>query len=350
MALSHVRIVGSGLIGTSIGLALAANEVGVTMVDLDPRAEGLATDLIQSPSDAPVDLVIFATPIGALSAVIESEFLANPRSAFIDISSVKSKVKVEVSTSHLPLHRFLPTHPMAGREVGGAESARADLFQGRPWIIDSQGVDSEVVAVASELIELLGGHIIDLDSAEHDKAVALVSHLPQLVSSLLAKQLNGGVVNWLELAGAGLRDTTRIASSDSKLWREIVVANSQALRPLLLALREDVDSLISKIDNESAISELIEQGQKGRARIPGKHGGKAREYTYLPIVIEDQPGQLAALFDECAKAEVNIEDLAIEHSPGQFTGLITLALSESDAEKLAIHLKENNWSVHSPKK
>ena len=350
MALSHVRIVGSGLIGTSIGLALAANEVGVTMVDLDPRAEGLATDLIQSPSESPVDLVIFATPIGALSSVIEPEFLANPKSAFIDISSVKSKVKVEVSTSHLPLHRFLPTHPMAGREVGGAESARADLFQGRPWIIDSQGVDSEVVKVASELIELLGGHIIDLDSAEHDKAVALVSHLPQLVSSLLAKQLNGGEANWLELAGAGLRDTTRIASSDSKLWREIVVANSQALRPLLLALREDVDSLISKIDDESAISELIEQGQKGRARIPGKHGGKAREYTYLPIVIEDKPGQLAALFDECAKAEVNIEDLAIEHSPGQFTGLITLALSENDAEKLAIHLKENNWSVHSPKK
>ena len=350
MALSHVRIVGSGLIGTSIGLALAANEVGVTMVDLDPRAEGLATDLIQSPSDSPVDLVIFATPIGALSAVIEPEFLANPKSAFIDISSVKSKVKVEVSTSHLPLHRFLPTHPMAGREVGGAESARADLFQGRPWIIDSQGVDSEVVKVASELIELLGGHIIDLDSAEHDKAVALVSHLPQLVSSLLAKQLNGGEANWLELAGAGLRDTTRIASSDSKLWREIVVANSQALKPLLLALREDVDALISQIGDESAISELIEQGQKGRARIPGKHGGKAREYTYLPIVIEDKPGQLAALFDECAKAEVNIEDLAIEHSPGQFTGLITLALSESDAEKLAIHLKENNWSVHSPKK
>ena len=350
MALSHVRIVGSGLIGTSIGLALAANEIGVTMVDLDPRAEGLATDLIQSPSESPVDLVIFATPIGALSVVIEPEFLANPKSAFIDISSVKSKVKAEVSASHLPLHRFLPTHPMAGREVGGAESARADLFQGRPWIIDSQGVDSEVVKVGAELIQLMGGHIIDLDSAEHDKAVALVSHLPQLVSSLLAKQLNGGEANWLELAGAGLRDTTRIASSDSKLWREIVVANSQALKPLLLALREDVDALISQIGDESAISELIEQGQKGRARIPGKHGGKAREYTYLPIVIEDKPGQLAALFDECAKAEVNIEDLAIEHSPGQFTGLITLALSEIDAEKLAIHLKENNWSVHSPKK
>jgi prephenate dehydrogenase len=94
---------------------------------------------------------------------------------------------------------------------------------------------------------------------------------------------------------------------------------------------------------------VIAAGQKGRARIPGKHGGKAREYTYLPIVIEDKPGQLAALFDECADASVNVEDLTIEHSPGQFTGLITLALSEADAQKLTEHLKINGWSVHSPR-
>ena len=98
---------------------------------------------------------------------------------------------------------------------------------------------------ASELIELLGGHKIDLDSAEHDKAVALVSHLPQLVSSLLAKQLTGGEERWLDLAGAGLRDTTRIAGSDAKLWREIVTANSQALTPLLKEfLQGDLAKLI----------------------------------------------------------------------------------------------------------
>jgi len=350
MTLSHVRIVGSGLIGTSIGLGLALKGVGVSMKDLDARAQGLAEDLIKNPSDLPVDLVIFATPIGALNAVINGEFEANPKAAFIDIGSVKSKVKVEVSTSSLPLNRFLPTHPMAGREVGGAESARADLFQGRPWIVDAQGVDGDVLEKASELIELLGGHKIDLDSSEHDKAVALVSHLPQLVASLLAKQLTGGEERWLDLAGAGLRDTTRIAGSDSKLWREIVTANSQALTPLLQSLKTDLAKLIESLEDENSVAELINDGQKGRARIPGKHGGKAREYTFLPIVIEDKPGQLAALFEECAQASVNVEDLTIEHSPGQFTGLITLALSESDASKLSIHLKSNGWSVHAPKK
>lgn len=350
MTLSHVRIVGSGLIGTSIGLGLALKGVGVTMKDSDSRAQGLAEDLIKSPSGLPVDLVIFATPIGALKSVIEGEFEANPKAAFIDIGSVKSKVKVEVSTSSLPSSRFLPTHPMAGREVGGAESARADLFQGRPWIVDAQGVDGDVLEKASELIELLGGHKIDLDSSEHDKAVALVSHLPQLVSSLLAKQLTGGEERWLDLAGAGLRDTTRIAGSDAKLWREIVTANSQALTPLLKALQSDLAKLIDSLQDENSVAELINEGQKGRARIPGKHGGKAREYSFLPIVIEDKPGQLAALFEECAQASVNVEDLTIEHSPGQFTGLITLALSESDAIKLSGHLKSNGWSVHAPKK
>lgn len=349
MTLSHVRIVGSGLIGTSIGLGLGLKGVGVTMVDLDQRAQKLAEDLVNSPSNASVDLVIFATPIGALSSVLDSEFVANAKSAFIDISSVKSKVKVEVASSKLPLNRFLPTHPMAGREVGGAESARGDLFQGRPWIVDSQGVDGDVLAVAAELIELLGGQLVTLDSKEHDQAVALVSHLPQLVSSLLAKQLGGGEGRWMELAGAGLRDTTRIAGSDPQLWREIITSNREALTPLLQALQSDLSQLISSIEDESAVASLIEAGQKGRQRIPGKHGGKAREYTYLPIVIEDKPGQLASLFDECASAGVNVEDLAIEHSPGQFTGLITLALSQEGAAKLSHHLKAQGWNVHTPR-
>lgn len=349
MTLSHVRIIGSGLIGTSIGLGLALKGVGVTMGDRDARAQALAEDLIKSPSQDAVELVIFATPIGAINSLLQDEFEANPQAGFIDIASVKSKVKADVSSSTLPVKRFLPSHPMAGREVGGAESARGDLFQGRPWMIDSNGVDADVVDKAKELIDLLGGHLVDIDSAEHDKAVALVSHLPQVVSSLLARQLTGGEERWFELAGAGLRDTTRLASSDSILWREIVVANHKAISPLLQSLYEDLGNLISNLDQESAVADLIHGGQQGRARIPGKHGGKARDYTYLPIVIEDKPGQLAALFDECAEASVNVEDLSIEHSPGQLTGLITLALSETDASKLYDHLQKNGWSVHAPK-
>jgi prephenate dehydrogenase len=188
-----------------------------------------------------------------------------------------------------------------------------------------------------------------MPAADHDQAVALVSHLPQLISSLLAKQLAGKPVSWLELSGGGLRDTTRIAASDPSLWKEIIAANSSAITPLLKSLAADLNALISNIESESFLAGVIKDGQAGRALIPGKHGGKAREYTHLPIVIEDKPGQLAAIFDECAKVSVNIEDLAIEHSPGQETGLITLAVSHADAMTLKAHLESEGWDVHAPR-
>jgi prephenate dehydrogenase len=238
---------------------------------------------------------------------------------------------------------------MAGREVGGAESARSDLFEGRTWIIDSQEVDGDVLAMGRELISTLGADSIDLPTDEHDKAVALISHLPQIIASILAKQLGGKPESWLTLAGSGLRDTTRIAASDPKLWREIISANAAAIEPLLRSFSKDLSSLLDHLSDESAVEKVIADGVQGRSAIPGKHGGKVREYTYLPIVIEDKPGQLAAIFNECAKAQVNVEDLSIEHSPGQETGLITLALSASDAKKLADHLSSAGWSVHTPR-
>jgi prephenate dehydrogenase len=348
---SKVEIHGSGLIGTSIGLALAANGVDVRMVDSNSRAEGLAQELVGPIKSKPflADLVISAVPISAFTSVISTLEGTNFSGGFIDVASVKAKPKLEVLNSRLQSSRFLPTHPMAGREVGGAESARSDLFEGRAWIIDSQGVDGDVLAMGRELISMLGADCIDLPSDEHDKAVALISHLPQIISSILAKQLGGKPESWLTLAGSGLRDTTRIAASDPKLWREIISANAPAIEPLLRSFSKDLSSLLDHLSDENVVEKVIADGLLGRSAIPGKHGGKVREYTYLPIVIEDKPGQLAAIFNECAKAEVNVEDLSIEHSPGQETGLITLALSPSDARRLAEHLSSAGWSVHTPR-
>lgn len=354
MALRHVRIVGSGLIGTSIGLALRVHGVSVTMVDVDQAAAALAQDLIgESSPGSTADVTIIASPISTISSVIKSEIEQGINLGFIDISSVKVNPVLEVEASGFDMSKFLPTHPMAGREVGGAESARADLFQGRPWAIDSSKVSEPLLAAGREVIELCGGNILEIPAQEHDKAVALVSHLPQILSSLLAAQLEGAPAQWLDLAGSGLRDTTRIAASSPLLWREIISANSRALTPLLEKLIEelvDLNLALSSSDKaEVAVDEFIKAGNRGRAMIPGKHGGVARNYTFLPVVIEDKPGQLAALFDECASAQVNVEDLAIEHSPEQYTGLITLALSQSDATKLYEHLLERGWRAHAPR-
>jgi prephenate dehydrogenase len=345
--LTSVRIVGSGLIGTSIGLGLVQRGVSVEMVDSDASAQSLAKDLVGGVSIAAPDLVVMAMPTSQMYQVIESEIQLNPNSTFIDVGSVKGEVLLYVESINGLARRFLPTHPMAGREIGGASSARADLFQGRSWILTpSPEIAASSRELVLELIAHLGATPIELRALDHDRAVARISHLPQIASSLIAKQLTGTPPEWMELAGQGLRDTVRIAGSDESLWKEIIYSNRIELHQLLINLQNDVQSMIDSLDDPHEIAKIIALGRTGKALIPGKHGGKAREYFYLPIVIDDKPGQLGAIFNECAAMDVNVEDLNIEHSPGQLSALITLALSEYDAIKLSNHLTAIGWNVH----
>lgn len=351
---ASIKIIGSGLIGTSIGLALASKGVKVEMADIDPMAAKLANDLVVSVPAMVPEIILYAGPSSGLISALLGEFKVNQASKFIDIGSVKTKSLLDVSQSGIPTGRFLATHPMAGREVGGAQSARADLFRSRSWIympsdLEGAPVDPDLIAAGLWLIQTLGASPVAMSAEKHDRAVALVSHLPQVTASLLAAQLLNVESELLDLAGAGLRDTTRIAASSPALWDEILNSNSSELLPLLINLQSDLGAFIARLSASASVSDLIERGNQGRSKIPGKHGGAAREYALLPVVIEDKPGQLAALFDECASAKVNVEDLTIEHSPGQFTGLITLALSAKDAQILQAHLTNSGWSVHAPR-
>ena len=349
--LGKVRIVGSGLIGTSIGLGLVQRGIAVEMVDSDPLAQALANDLTGGVVVVDPELVILALPTSGLSQVIQSEINLNPQSTFMDVGSVKSEVVLQVKTFPGLSTRFLPTHPMAGREIGGAGSARADLFQGRSWILTPEAdCAPESKNLVLELITILGATPIELSAEDHDAAVAKISHLPQIAASLVAKQLTGTPAEWMELAGQGLRDTTRIAGSDEKLWKEIIYSNRTEISELLISLQNDLTQMIKSLDDPTKIADLIAAGRDGKAMIPGKHGGKAREYSYLPIVIDDKPGQLGAIFNECAAMQVNVEDLNIEHSPGQLSALITLSLSADDADKLSAHLTSIGWNVHPVRK
>ena len=349
--LGKVRIVGSGLIGTSIGLGLVQRGIAVEMVDSDPLAQALANDLTGGVVVVDPELVILALPTSGLSQVIQSEIAINPQSTFMDVGSVKSEVVLQVKTFPGLSTRFLPTHPMAGREIGGAGSARADLFQGRSWILTPEAdCAPESKNLVLELITILGATPIELSAEDHDAAVAKISHLPQIAASLVAKQLTGTPAEWMELAGQGLRDTTRIAGSDEKLWKEIIYSNRAEISELLISLQNDLTQMIKSLDDPTKIADLIAAGRDGKAMIPGKHGGKAREYSYLPIVIDDKPGQLGAIFNECAAMQVNVEDLNIEHSPGQLSALITLSLSADDADKLSAHLTSIGWNVHPVRK
>jgi prephenate dehydrogenase len=343
-----VRIVGAGLIGTSIGLALKAAGASVQFVDVDEKAQLLANDLVKAGKFETPDLIIIATPPSAFKSAIEREATLNPEAILMDIGSVKIKPIVEVSTLEGLLYRFCGSHPMAGREVSGAVSARADLFLDRAWVI-TPTPETSVAAreMALEVIAACGGQAVEMSAKDHDERVALISHLPQTISSLMAAQLAGSSPEALALAGGGLRDTVRIAGSDPKLWGEILAANEAALMPLLISLQSDLAELISAPTGPAKWESLVAAGRVGKSAIPGKHGGKSREYSYLPIVIDDRPGQLGSLFNACAKAEVNIEDLALEHSPGQLTAVITLAIAPEDIGRLSEFLTKDGWNVHS---
>jgi prephenate dehydrogenase len=129
------------------------------------------------------------------------------------------------------------------------------------------------------------------------------------------------------------------------------MANKEALDSYLTVMSESIASIQESLikNDRKTLEDIFAIGNRVYEGIPGKHGGQSRNYSYLPIVIEDKPGQLAKIFEECAKIEVNIEDLSIEHSPGQQTGLITLALNDIDAEKLSNHLQSAGWNVHAIK-
>ena len=344
-----IVVIGAGLIGTSIALGVKRSGGEVELIDSDGRAEALANDLVtnlEKISDP--DLVVIATPTNALESIIHRFSSLYPKSTFIDIGSTKTKVKVQVQNSEVA-ERFCPTHPMAGRELDGAEAAQSDLFVGKSWVITpTTRTGKQAMDKAQELIELLGAKVIKMSPEEHDSAVAAVSHLPQIISSLLASQLNSQSAEHLALAGSGILDTTRIAGSKPQLWREILTLNKEAVLPLLQKFQDDLNALIKDFNLEN-IEAILNNGRKGRQLLPGKHRSASRNYIYLPVVLEDKPNQLAALFNECAKVNVNVEDITIEHSPEQETGLILLALNPENAIKLQMHLSNDGWRVHPPR-
>jgi prephenate dehydrogenase len=356
MSISSVKIVGSGLIGTSIGLALSAQGVRVLMTDKDPAASALAQSLVgshpQTKSPEVFDVVVLAVPPSSFKKVIEEESKLHPSSTFVDILSIKTKPLLEVQGYADVASRFVGTHPMAGREISGAQSARGDLFVGRTWIITTgESTQSQSADLAAELIALCGGVSVFMSAQDHDRAMALISHAPQMLASVLAAQLIDVNPQWLTLIGQGFRDFTRIADSDPLLWREILSENSENILPVLRNFRRRLEEVESTLNDPLVAQSVIELGNQGRKLIPGKHGKTARTYIYLHIVIDDKAGQLASIFNDCASADVNIEDVSIEHTPGQNTGLVTLSILEmAKAEHLEHFLSDHGWKVHLTRK
>ncbi|MFD8986270.1 prephenate dehydrogenase, partial [Streptomyces sp. NPDC059564] len=215
-------VIGTGLIGTSAALALTARGIAVHLVDHDPAQARTAAALGAGSDDAPegqVDLAIIAVPPAYTAAALAAAIGRGTARAYVDVASVKGGPRRELAALGADTSAYIGTHPMAGKERSGPLAATADLFEGRPWVLTpTRDTDHEVLNLALELVALCRAVPVVMDADAHDRAVALVSHTPQLVSSMVAARLEDADETAVRLCGQGIRDVTRIAASDPRMW------------------------------------------------------------------------------------------------------------------------------------
>jgi prephenate dehydrogenase len=384
---ASVIVIGTGLIGTSVALALRPRGVAVWLADSDPAAARLAADIGAGtvlpgdvprgpPPGGPADVAVLAVPPQAVAPTLARAQAAGLARWYTDVASVKSLPVRQARAAGCDMASFVPGHPLSGRERSGPAAARADLFLGRPWVIcPDPPAPAAGLAAIEALARTCGAEPVQVSAAEHDRWVALVSHAPHVLSAAMAARLADASDGALSLAGQGLRDVTRIAAGDTSLWTQILAANAAPVADVLAAVAADLaavadaladtvlaDSVLTDTDltdtelagtaaagpggpDLKVLAALLEQGGAGVTRIPGKQGGPARAEAAVQVVIPDRPGELARLFQAAGEAGVNIEDIAIEHSPGLPVGVAELTVHPEAVGRLTEALAANGWPV-----
>ncbi|MDN5657949.1 prephenate dehydrogenase [Brevibacterium sandarakinum] len=363
----RIHIIGTGLLGASLGLALSAQKYQVSLEDTSPTAQQLAADLgagqvLNTTSaadargagsiDSDPQIVVVATPPDVAAQTIAAALSHYPNATVTDVASVKTRLLETVRELVEPaeLDRYIGCHPMAGREKSGAIAARSDLFTARPWVICSdEDTPSDRLGEVVAMAEATGASVIHLDPRIHDAAVAKVSHVPQVIASLVASQLRHAPLDEVALAGQGLRDVTRIAASDPRLWTQILAGNSDEVRSVLMDLRTELDEVITALElgpgSTGALAKAIALGNEGHDRIPGKHGQAPTKYAVVTILVPDTPGTLATLFKDIGDLNINVEDFRMDHAPGQKLGIVDVSVVPATQQELETGLLSKGWQI-----
>jgi len=346
----RIHVVGAGLLGTSIGLALARVGVEVWLSDRSQdnvrTAAGLGAG-VPAPQGKTAPVVVVAVPPSAIPQVVAQSLAAG--SLVTDVGSVKWPLVERIGRLVGPeaLTHYVGSHPMAGSERSGPLAASAALFDGRPWAITPHPTSSDQAVDTIELLAVAcGAATIRITPRDHDRAVALTSHLPHLMAVLVAGRLLDADPRQLALSGQGVRDVTRIAAGDPALWRQILISNAPALREVLSDIQLELDELIGALDEPEDLDEVLRRGVAGTQMIPGKHGGPAEETASVYVSVPDHPGELARLFHDVGEIGTNIEDLRIDHDAGRPVGLVELVVKDTSADPLRDALEARDWVVH----
>jgi prephenate dehydrogenase len=367
--MADVLIVGCGLIGTSIGLAVRG-DLEVTLHDSSPavvaaavaRGAGRAWDGRETATT-----VVAAVPPRVTAGVLLEVQQRNLGQTYTHVSSVQSQVQREVEALGCDLSSLVGGHPLAGRESSGPGAATADLFVGRPWALcPSATSTASAVADVRRLAEACGAIPIELDADDHDASVALLSHLPQVAASALAGLLVpadpalAADQAHAVLSGPGLADTTRLAASDPLLWAEILQLNAAHVAPAVRALADHLAELAAALEIQAAVAGegqaedlratrvvegFLTRGNRGRAVVPVKRGELSEAFGRVGVNVDDEPGRLAALLVAAGAAGVNVEDVHVEHVPGKPQGVIELLVDLGAVGTLRTALESAGWQV-----
>ncbi|MCF3100911.1 prephenate dehydrogenase [Streptomyces roseoverticillatus] len=327
-----MAVVGTGLIGTSVGLAVSRHGVTVHLMDRDETAARTAAALgagVLAAPDGPVDLAVLAVPPGRLGQVLAEQQLRGLARSYTDVASVKAVPERHALAGLADASSYVGGHPLAGREKSGPLAARADLFEDRSWVLTpSEATSQETLNRALETIALCGAVPVLMDSRAHDSAVALTSHVPHVVASLMAARLQDAPREAARLAGQGLRDVTRIAAGDARLWGDILQSNAAAVAGVLRELQADLSDLLAALNELSAapagdsshsshdsshgfarLVDLLDRGIAGMGAIQGRGAARAAGPVRLRVALGDRPGELARLLASLADFGVGADDV-----------------------------------------
>lgn len=350
----HAAVCGGGLIGTSLALAIAGAGGKVRVHDRDAQVRADLRDVIAaagrtgvavldewSEAAAGASLVVAAVPPPAVPGVIAAgSAVAQPDALLIDVAGVKASVvealRAKVESDGDVMSRFVGSHPMAGSERSGPRAADAALFTAATWILTPTTETSDLsLAVASDLVRDLGARVLVLSPEEHDAIVGLVSHLPQLVASVLADVAAEAVGSErdavMAVAGPGFRDTTRIAASDTDLWLDIIAGNRASVAAALSAFRDRLEEVLAAIDADDAerLGAILRRAGDARRRLVPKGVDEATRHLVVPL--RDRPGEIARITGALGSAGINIEDLAMRHATAADRGSLVLRVRETAA-------------------
>ena len=345
MSARRAAVVGTGLIGGSIGLALRRRGWHVTGEDRDDATAARALEvgaLDAIGRDPEAEVTFLATPVRAVAEAAGAA-LAVGRGIVTDVGSVKASVVDAVSDP-----RFVGGHPMAGSEQLGVDGADPGLFEGAVWVLTPvDGTDSRAYALVRSVVATLGAEVLALPPQRHDALVAVVSHVPHLTAAALMGLAATGAEEHgtlLRLAAGGFRDMTRVAAGSPAIWPDICAQNRVAIVDVidtLLAALQELRGVVDRADRE-ALLETLGRAQAARLNLPSRVA-QPGAMAEVRVPVPDRPGSLAEVTTLATDLGVNIADLEIAHSTEGDRGVLLMLVEVDQAEGFRRALSDRGY-------